>query len=504
VRKQQAELYRGYRTAGIRMMEEMAPSAQTHRTGRVAKTLYAIHRFDKAHLVMLIEEGLIPRADGVAMLRGLRDMEDIGVAKARTESGGGLHSGEYFLIRRLGEEIGGRLHLARSSGDLSKVGRRMYLRDQLLLLIEQINAFRAALLTTAERHLDTVMPGYTHGQSAQPTTYGHQLLAWALALGRDVARARSAFERVNLSPAGAVIMTGSNFPLNRHRTAELLGFDEPELNTFDAIQAHDDGLEVAAVLAIHGHTMARINEDLMLWSTNEFGMIDVPDRFCGTSSIMMQKKNPSATQEIKGAGADAVGALMTAFMVEKGPTGMAVIDRRYASDGTERAFDHALRDLGWMIEMVPELIVDTELMRRRSGMFWAQATDVAGALVRELGMNWRSAHQIVGILVRYTYERGLTPQQVTTALLDEAAMEYFGEPVGLSEDALLAALDPAHFVRTRTLFGGPAPDEVRRRLPDYHAGLDHDRQWLTERQEQQRHAEALLEAAVDGYVSDPA
>jgi argininosuccinate lyase len=501
MRKQTAEEYRGYRTAGIRMMEEMAPSAQSHRTGLVAKTLYAIHRFDKAHLVMLIEENLIPREDGIVMLRGLREMEEIGVAKARTESGGGMHSGEYFLIRRVGEEIGGRLHLARSSGDLSKVGRRIYSRDQLLLLIERINVFRSALLATAEKHLETVMPGYTHGQAAQPTTYGHQLLALELALGRDVARARAAFERVNLSPAGAVIMTGSNFPLNRHRTAELLGFDAPEINTFDAIQAHDDGLEIAAVLAIHGHTMTRINEDLMLWSTNEFGMIDVPDRFCGTSSIMMQKKNPQATQEIKGAGADAVGALMTAFMVEKGPTGMAVIDRRYASNGTERAFEFALRDLDWMIEMVPQLIVDTELMAQRAGAFWAQATDVAGALVSELGMNWRSAHQIVGILVRYTHERNLTPQQVTNELLAEAAVEYMGEPVRLSEDALLAALDPEHFVRTRTLFGGPAPDEAQRRLPEYHVRLTADQGWIAERQQRQADAERMLEEAVDALIA---
>jgi argininosuccinate lyase len=485
-------------------MEEVAPGVESHRTDRVARNLYAIHRFDKAHLVMLIEQDLITRNDGLAMLRGLRQMEEEGVAEARTTSGGGMHSGEYYLIRQLGEEIGGRLHLARSSGDLSKVGSRIFWRDQLLSLIDRMNAFREILISIAENHLETVMSGYTHGQSAQPTTYGHELLALQLSIGRDVQRARGAFERVNVSPAGAVIMTGSNFLLDRHRTSDLLGFDRPAENTFDAIQNHDDGLEIASVLAIHGHNMARFSEDLMLWSTDEFGIIDVPDRFCGTSSIMMQKKNPAATQEIKGAGADAVGGLMTAFMVEKGPSGMAVLDRRYANVAIQRGFDNAHRDLDWMIQIVPALIIKQDLMRERAGAFWAQACDVAGALVRELGMNWRSAHQIVGILVRYTIERGLTPQQVTPELVDEASIEYFGEPVGLSSDSLNAALDPVNFVLTRTLYGGPAPDEVRQRLPEYLNALRSDQAWVADRQSAQKESEQRLEQAIDELLASSA
>ena len=501
MRKQQSKEWRGFRTAGIRLTEEPAPGVESHRSEKVSAKLYAYHRFDKVHLVMLTEEELIPRKDGVAMLCALRDMERTGVEAARMEAQGGMHSGEYFLIKRLSEDVGGRIHLGRSSGDLGEIGNRVQWRDQLLNLIERINRYRTVLLETAEQYLDTVMPGYTHGQSAQPTTYGHQLLAWELAFGRDVERACGTFERVNVSPAGAAILTGSNFPLNRHRTAELFGFDRPALNTFDAILQHDVELEVASVLATHSHNMARTAEDLMLWSTSEFGMIDVPDRFCGTSSIMMQKKNPQAPQEIKGSAGAAVGGLVTAFMVEKGPTGMPIIDRSYAHTAIQQGFEYALRDLDWMIQMVPALNVKKDVMHERAGAFWGQATDVAGALVREFGMPWRTAHQIVGILVRYTYERGLKPQDVTTELLDEAAIEYMDEPVHLSDGALQAALDPETFVRSRTLYGGPGPDEVRRRLPEYREGLERDEDWLGRRQEQQQQASDKLEAAIDALVA---
>lgn len=500
VRKQKSRDYRGYRRAGIRLTEELLPDLAG--TEASTMTLYAVHRFDKAHLVMMAEEELIPRPDAVAMLRVLRELEDGDIVTTRLEAGGGTHSGEQILIRRLGEEVGGKIHLGRSSGDLVAVSSRMYWRDQLLEMVAGIDALRAALVDLAEHHLETVMPAYTHLQPAQPTTYGHHLLAWCLALSRDVERARAAYSRVNVSPAGAAILSGSSFTLNRSRTAELLGFDRPSANTIDPILQHDDALEIASVLAIHTHTMARIADDLIFWSAPEVGMVSVPDRFCGTSSIMMQKKNPYAPEHIKGTYGDAVGGLVTGFLVEKGSTGAPILDRTYSEAAIQRQFPHAVRNLGWMVELVPQLVVRKDVMLQRAGAFWAQGTDVAGALVRELGMNWRSAHQIVGILVRYTEERGLSPQEVTPELLNEAAVEYMGTPVELSEPALREALDCMNFVRTRTLYGGPAPETVREQLPEYRESLRDDDEWLAERRQSQRNAEQALESAIDGLIAD--
>jgi argininosuccinate lyase len=499
MRKQRASEYRGYRTAGIRLTEEILPSLLASETP--SDTLRVVHQFDKAHAVMLTEEGIIPRSDGIRILAALRELEDGDVVARRLEAGGGEHSGEQVAIRKLGEEVGGRLHLGRSSGDIVIVSSRMFWRDRLLRMIARINEFRDALLETGERNLETVMPGYTHGLSAQPTTYGHQLLAWELALARDVERARGAYQRVNVSPAGAAILTGSSFPMNRHRTSELLGFDRPGMNTFDCILQHDDELEVASVLAIHSHNMARAADDLMFWSASEMGMIDVPDRFCGTSSIMMQKKNPYTPENLKGSYADAVGGLVTAFLVEKGPTGMPIVEREYAAGAIERQFTFIIRNLDWMIEMVPEIKPKVDVMLERAGAYWAQGTDLAAALVNERDMNWRSAHQIVGICVRYTEERGLSPHDVTPELLDEAAVEYMGEPVNLGEDVLRAALDPREFVAGRLLYGGPAPAAVRERLPDHRAQVESDRRWVAEQTERLQQAEQSLERAIDDLVA---
>lgn len=500
MRKQRSEEYRGFRTAGIRLTEELLPTIVSHRTDKVLAALYAVHAFDKVHLVMLTEEGLIPRQDGIAMLRALRDMEREGIEPVRLKHGGGIHSAENYLIHRLGEEVGGRIHLARSSGDLNQTYQHTGQRDRLLDIMDEVNGLRAVLLPVAEAHLDSVMPGYTHGQHGQPMSLGFYLAMWAAVLERDFERLHQAYRRVNVSPTGAAIMTGSNFPVNRQRTSDLLGFDRPASNALDINHSHDRLLESFCVLALLNSDLGRWAEDLVTWSTSEFGMADFPDRFCGTSSIMMQKKNPYAFEFAKGQGANAVGEMVKAFIVEKGPTAWAIQDRTYAVDGLWRVFADTVRDLRWFREILPEIRWNTNLMRERAGRYWAQATDVAGALVTEKGLPWRTAHQIVGILARFSYERGLTPAETTPALLDEAAIEYMGEPVGLSTESLKRSLDPANFVASRTLIGGTAPQEVRRQLAECRAVLGRDETDARAARRQIQEAAHKLEAAIDALV----
>jgi len=501
VLKQKAEAYLGFRTPGIRLTEELLPDVVEHRTDRVLVTLYAIHAFDKAHLVMLAEEKLIPLDDAVAMLRVLRDTEREGIEKARLDAGGGMHSGEQLLIRRLSEEVGGRIHLGRSSGDFGAVSTKIVQRDKMLDVMLHLNNVRSVMISQADAHVTTVMPGYTHGQHAQPTTLGHQLAAWAAVLERDFERAIQAYRRINVSPAGAAILTGSDFPLNRQRTSELLGFDRPAPSTFDAILSHDTELDSFCVLAILNADLARWADDLMLWSTSEFSMVDVPDRFCATSSIMMQKKNPYAPQYIKGLGAASLGGLVTAFYAERGPTGMPILDRQYSRDALWRLYDDTVRDLKWVRALLPALRWNKPLMRARAGEYWAQATDIAGALVREKGLPWRTAHQIVGILVRLGYERGFGPGDVTPELLDEAAVAYMDRPVHLSEESLRKAVDPENFVGARAIFGGPAPEEVLRRLADFRTALTRDEQAYQEVRRQVDGAHQKLESAIDALVA---
>lgn len=500
--KQPSHEYRGFRRAGIRLAEEMLPELGRLYGARTRPMLRVMHAFDKAHAVMLVEEGLLERAHGAAILRALREMEREGVEEVRARVGGGLHSGEQYLIRVLGEEVGGRLHLARSSGDLSSVGINTLQREKLLDVMEAVNRLRRRLLELARGHTDTIMPGYSFGQHAQPLTLAHLWLSWAATLARDFDRLHGAFRRVNVSAAGAAIMVGSDFAVNRRRTAELLGFDAVHENAADAILelTPDDSLDVPAVLAVLYHSMAKWADDLILWSTSEFGFVDIPDRFCNTSSIMMQKKNVIGPAEVKGASAEALGCVVTSYHALKGPTALPITERYYALEMLWRVADNCVRDLGWFGELLPALIVRREHMREEAWRHWATATDLAGALVRERDLPWRTAHQIVGIVVRLGEERRLGPGDVTPALLDEAAVLYHGQPAGLDEKAIRLALDPGRFVAVRILQGGPAPAESLRQADVLAAGLTADDQRVGAIRARLAEAARALEEAVDRIV----
>jgi len=497
--KQPSPEYRGFRAPGIRLREEMLPQLARLTAGRSRLMLHALHAFDKAQAVMLVEEGLLAREHGQAILKALRQMERDGVEEVRTRTGGGLHSGEQYLIRALGEEIGGRLHLGRSSGDLSAVGINTLQRERVLRILEGVNRLRRVLIGLSRQHTDTILPGYSFGQHAQPMTLAHLLLSWAANLARDSDRLHGVYRRVNTSPAGAAIMVGSDFPLNRTRTAELLGFDAIHENMADAILElnADDSLDVPMAVAILYHTMAKWADDLILWSTSEFAFVDIPDRFCNTSSIMMQKKNVIGPAEVKGASAEALGCVVTSYHALKGPTGLPITERHYALEMLWRVCDDCARDLDWFCELLPALGIRRDHMREQAWRHWATATDLAGALVRDRNLPWRTAHQIVGVLVRLCEDRGIGPEAVTPALLDEAAIAYHGTPAGLDAAQIKLALDPGRFVAARTMRGGPAPAESLRQADLFERGLGADEATVAAINERLGAAGRKLEAAVD-------
>ena len=501
--KQKSSEYRGYRTAGIRLSEDQLPQLSQLYGARTKPMLLAVHAFDKAHTVMLVEEGLLAPAAGAAILKGLRQLENEGVVETRARVGGGLHSGEQYLIRLLGEDIGGRFHVARSSGDLSSVAINTLQREKLLVVMRGVNALRRTLIDLAGGHTETILPGYSFGQHAQPMTLAHLWLSWAANLARDFERLHGAYRRVNTSAAGAAIMVGSDFPVNRARTAELLGFDAVHENCADAILElnADDSLDVPAVIAILYHSMAKWADDIIQWTTSEYAFVNIPDRYCGTSSIMMQKKNVIGPAEVKGASAEALGCFVTSYHALKGTTGLPITERYYALDMLWRVADNAARDLGWFRDLLPALEIRSEHMREQAWRHWATATDLAGALVRKLDLPWRTAHQIVGILVRLCEERALGPADVTPALLDEAAIAYHDAPAGLDQQAIRDALDPRRFIAERTLRGGPARGESLRQARLFEAGLRADERIVAETEARLDTAARSLEAAVDTVIA---
>ena len=380
--KQNFSEYRGYRTAGIRLSEEQLPQLAQLYGARMSSMQLAVHAFDKAHTVMLVEEGILQLGAGAAILKALRDMEKGDVVATRVKVGGGLHSGEQYLIRLLGEDISGRFHLARSSGDLSSVGINVLQREKLLGIMRGVNRLRRTLVELARTCTDAVLPGYSFGQHAQPMTLAHLWLSWVATLARDFDRLHGTYRRINTSPAGAAIMVGSNFPVNRARTAELLGFDAVHENCADAILelTADDSLDVPAVVSVLYHSMAKWADDLIQWSTREYAFVDIPDGFCGTSSIMMQKKNVIGPAEVKGASAEALGCFVASYHALKGTTGLPITERYYALETLWRVCDNAVRDLSWFCELMPALKLRKSHMREQAWRHWATATDLAAAL----------------------------------------------------------------------------------------------------------------------------
>jgi argininosuccinate lyase len=501
--KQDPRKYKGYRSSGIRLNEPFMPELSKLIDGRNNNMLPPIHKFDQAHTVMQVEQGMLTREAGAAILKSLLGSEKEGVIESRVRVGGGLHSGEQYVIRDIGEEIGGQIHLGRSSGDLSSVGINVMQRNKLVAGMKAINRARRFLLEFAAQHLQTVMPGYTFGQQGQPLTFGYQMVAWAASLERDFERFAQTYRRINVSPAGSAIMVGSDFPIDRDRTAELLGFDAVHENCADSIlnRSMDDILELPMVLSIIYHTMAKWADDIILWSTSEFQFIDVPDRYCGSSSIMMQKKNISGPAEIKGASSYALSSIVVAYHGLKGPTAWAVSERGYALEATWRISDMLVVHLDLLCQLLKDSRINVDKLLTSTGSYWAAATDLGGYLVRERGLAWRTAHQIVGIMIRLAEERGLSQKDVTAELLDEAAVAYHGTPVGLTQEEMVSALDPVMFVERRTMKGGTAAAEVQRQINVFKGRITEDEKLLRDIEDRLADADQKLSKAVSAIVN---
>jgi argininosuccinate lyase len=317
---------------------------------------------------------------------------------------------------------------------------------------------------------------------------------------RDTARLLSFHVRLNRSPAGAAIMTGSDFPLNRHRTAALLGFDSPLSHTMDAILSHDLEMEYAGVLAVLAQNLSRLADDLFLWSTMEFAMVELPDRYCGTSSIMPQKKNPDGLEDMKSVGAQSLGVVMTVMVAEKGPTGFPIMERR----NSQAILWDLGRNLGVRFESLAPLLRDLDVrrdrMRELAGANWAQVTDVAAALVRHSAVDWRTAHQIVGVFVRQCVQAGIRPAQAQSSHLDAAARSLGRDAPGLAAEIFADAMDPAAFVERRRLFGGPAAQALTREIGSARQKLAADKQQLAALNGQVEGAREHLEQAITAVI----
>ncbi len=409
----------------------------------------------RAHCAMLVRQGIISQQDGDAILNGLdavrREAEDGHLVFDRA-----LEDVHMNVEHRLGELIGdaaGRLHTARSRNDQVATDFRLWVRDAIDGLDVTLRALQATLIDKAEQHADSIMPGYTHLQAAQPVTLGHHLLAYVEMLGRDRGRLADARRRLNECPLGAAALAGTSFPIDRRFTADALDFDRPAANSLDAVSDRDFAMEFLAAGAIAAVHLTRLAEEIVIWSSEPFAFVRMADAFSTGSSIMPQKRNPDAAELVRAKAGRVIGALNTLLVVMKG------LPLTYAKDmqeDKEPVFD-AAQTLNLcavvMTGMMKGARFDTARMRDATDKGFITATDLADWLVRELKVPFRRAHHIVGAVVKAAETRGCA--------LGELPLEAMRtvEPA-LTED-VYAVLTVEHSVASRTSQGGTAPANVR-------------------------------------------
>ncbi|MXY42358.1 MAG: argininosuccinate lyase [Rhodospirillaceae bacterium] len=409
----------------------------------------------KAHAAMLADCGIISEEDAAAIGQGLDTiLQEI-------ESGGfefsaALEDIHMNIEARLAELIGpaaGRLHTARSRNDQVATDLRLWVRDAIDGLDADLKGLQSALIDKAEAHADTVMPGFTHLQSAQPVTFGHHMLAYGAMFGRDRARLADARGRVNESPLGAAALAGTSFPIDRAQTAAALGFDRPMANSLDAVSARDFALEFLAACTICATHLSRLAEEIVVWSSAQFGFIGLSESFSTGSSIMPQKRNPDAAELVRAKAGRIVGALTGLAVVMKG---LPLAYSKDMQEDKEPVFD-AADSLAVCVRatagMIREMTVNGDRLRAAAGVGFATATDLADWLVRELGLPFRDAHRVTGALVKLAEARGVGLDGLTLEEMQGVEPRVTG--------AVFDVLTVQYSVASRTSSGGTAPDNVR-------------------------------------------
>lgn len=414
----------------------------------------------RAHVWMLGRQGILTEEEAVAIDQGLAEIAEE-IAGGQMEFNPALEDIHMHVESRLKEKIGdtaGKLHTARSRNDQVATDFRLWVRDALDTLDVLLARLQKSLLAQAEKHAETIMPGFTHLQTAQPVTFGHHLMAYVEMFGRDRSRVRDARERMNECPLGAAALAGTSFPIDRENTAHALYFREPTRNSLDSVSDRDFALEYLATASICAMHLSRLGEELVIWSSAQFNFVQLPDSFTTGSSIMPQKKNPDAAELIRGKSGRVIGDMIALFTTMKG---LALAYNKDMQEDKEPVFDaheHLGLSLKASIGMITGMEANEARMREAAAHGFSTATDLADWLVRTLGMPFRDAHHVTGAIVKLAEKKGIDISELPLA-------EMQGVEPKISED-VFSVLTVEHSVASRTSYGGTAPQRVKEAIKE--------------------------------------
>jgi argininosuccinate lyase len=424
----------------------------------------------RAHVAMLGQQGIVEQADVAAIEKGLAAVE------AEIEAGSftfsrALEDIHMNVESRLAEIVGpaaGRLHTARSRNDQVALDMRLWVRDTVDQVDGQLRGLQQALVDKALAYAGAVMPGFTHLQSAQPTTLGHHCLAYVEMLGRDRGRLHDARERMNECPLGAAALAGTSFPIDRHMTAQALGFARPTANSLDSVADRDFSLETLAAASICAIHLSRLAEEIVIWTTPQFGFVKLSDKFTTGSSIMPQKRNPDAAELVRGKAGRVIGALNGLMIVMKGLPMTYGKDMQEDKEGLFDAMATLSLCIAAMTGMVRDMEPQLKVMKKAAGVGYATATDLADWLVRTLKLPFRDAHHVTGRIVGLASGRGVGLERLSLADMQSVEPRITPE--------VFEVLGVERSIRSRTSYGGTAPAEVRKQA----------RKWLARLAKEQR------------------
>ncbi|RZN35275.1 MAG: argininosuccinate lyase [Methanophagales archaeon ANME-1-THS] len=467
---------------------------------------------DRAHVVMLQERGILKKKEAAAILGCLAYLEEQeqDFIEHELPLHEDLHTAiESVVIRELGEEIGGRMHTARSRNDEVATCIRIALRNELLAMMRELNGLRKALLEKAAGHIDTIMPGYTHLQHAQATTYAHYLLAHADAFARDFSRLLQAYACTNLSPLGAAAFASTGFPIDRERTAKLLGFDIVLEHSIDAVSTRDFVIEAISCFANLMVNLSRLAEELILWCTAEFDFIHIPAEYATGSSIMPQKRNPDYAELVRAKSGTVYGCLMSVLSICKALPYSYNRDLQEVTPHLVRATKSTTASIAVMAAMVEGLDVKKAEMEKKAPVGFTAATELADTIVRKTGMSFRTAHKIISSAVPVLVDENmklLTEHDAEHAAvaeilrqLDEIALSIIGKKLsemGLTEKEVKEALNITSNIQKRKGRGGPAKKEVQRMIERRRGELEKDEKSRQEKEERVRRSMEELDREV--------
>jgi argininosuccinate lyase len=421
-----------------------------------------------AHAAMLNHVGVLSSDDLEAIRRGMAEILD-DIRAGRFEWSIDLEDVHMNIERRLTEKIGDagkRLHTGRSRNDQVATDIRLYLRGAIDLILALVRELQISLVELADKHAETLMPGFTHLQVAQPVTFGHHMLAYVEMLGRDAERFTDARKRVNRLPLGAAALAGTTYPIRREYTAELLGFEAVCENSLDAVSDRDFAIEFTAAAALTMTHLSRLSEELILWMSPRFGFIDIADRFCTGSSIMPQKKNPDVPELVRGKTGRVNGSLISLLTLMKGQPLAYNKDNQEDKEPLFDTVDTLTDTLRIYADMMRGVTVKADAMARAVRQGFATATDLADYLVKK-GLPFRDAHEVVARAVRYAEE-----EKKDLADLQVVELATFSP---LITPDVIEVLTPAGSLASRDHTGGTAPNQVRKQITRWKAQLGESR-----------------------------